>query len=289
MKIAIIGSRGRVGGALVRLWQDRHEIATFARPDIDLRDPSTLDAALGERKFDWVVNCAAQANVDACERLPEEARVINTIAPYRMAEHCARTGARFIHLSTDYVFDGRQREPYAEESKPSPLSVYGLTKADAEALVLATLPEAIVARISWVFGPEKPSFVDLILGRALAHDDVAAIGDKWSTPTYTADLAGWLDGLIGLDAPGGMYHLCNSGACTWREYGEHALRCAADLGLPVKTTSVRAQSLAEMDAFVAERPVYTVMSTERASKTLGVPPRPWQDAVADYIRAHPPC
>jgi dTDP-4-dehydrorhamnose reductase len=288
MKIAILGSRGRLGATLIRKWSDTHEVQGFARPELDLLDPATIDRCIDE-SFDWVVNCAAQTNVDACERQPEEARLANTIAARRAAERCAKTGARFIHLSTDYVFDGRQREPYGEDASPSPLSIYGQSKADGEFAVLAALPEAIVTRVAWVFGPEKPSFIDMLLSRALGQKKVTAIADKWSTPTYTEDLADWLGMLIGADAPGGIYHLCNSGSCTWRDYGEHALVCAAEQGLPVKTTKVAPLELKDMEAFVAERPIYTVMSTERFTQLTKITPRPWQEAVRDYIRDYPPC
>jgi len=296
MKIAILGSRGRLGAALIRKWTTPSEdgasfapeVRGFARPELDLLDPATIDRSLDE-SFDWVINCAANTNVDACERQPEEARLANTIAARRAAERCAKTGARFIHISTDYVFDGRQREPYDEESAPSPLSIYGQSKADGEFAVLAALPEAIVARVAWVFGPEKPSFLDMLLSRALGQEKVSAIADKWSTPTYTEDLADWLAMLVQAEAPGGIYHLCNSGACTWREYGEHALVCAAEQGLPVKTTKVAPLELKDMEAFVAERPIYTVMSTGRFTQLTKVTPRPWQDAVREYIRQYPPC
>ncbi len=297
MKIAILGSRGRLGAALVRKWgaapdgsgeKPAHEVRGFARPELDLLDPATIDHCIDE-SFEWVVNCAAQTNVDACERQPEEARLANTIAARRAAERCAKTGARFIHLSTDYVFDGRQREPYDEEASPSPLSVYGQSKADGEFAVLAALPEAVVARVAWVFGPEKPSFIDMLLSRALAQKKVSAIADKWSTPTYTEDLADWLGMLVAAEAPGGVYHLCNSGSCSWRDYGEHALACAAAMGLPVKTTKVSPLKLRDMEAFVAERPVNTVMSTRRFTQLTKITPRPWQDAVRDYIRDFPPC
>lgn len=290
MKIAILGSRGRLGAALARQWKDTHEVRGFARPDLDLLDTATIDRCLGaDAAFDWVVNCAANTNVDACERQPEQARLANTVAARHIAERCAKMGARFIHISTDYVFDGRQREPYDEDAAPSPLSVYGRSKADGEFAVLAALPEAIVARVSWVFGPEKPSFIDMLLSRALAQENVAAIADKWSTPTYTEDLAGWLEALIHADAPGGVYHLSNGGACTWREYGAHALDCARELGLPVKTTEVAPLEMKDMEAFVAERPVYTVLSAERFTNTVHITPRPWQEAVRDYVRDFPPC
>lgn len=288
MKIAILGSRGRLGGALVRKWKDSHEVHGFARPEFDLLDAKSIRKCLVD-PFDWVVNCAANTNVDGCEKQPEEARLANTVAARQVAELCAKSGSRLIHISTDYVFDGRSKEPYDEQAKPSPLSVYGRSKADGEFGVLAALPEALVVRVSWVFGPEKPSFVDMLLGRALAQDKVAAIADKWSTPTYTDDLADWLGALIAADAPGGVYHLCNSGACTWRDYGEYALECAVAQGLPVKTAKVAPLAIRDMEAFVAERPVHTVMSTSRFSDLLKITPRPWQEAVREYIAAHPPC
>lgn len=290
MKIAVLGSRGRLGAALVKKWADEHDVRGFARPEFDLLDAASIDRALGEAEpFDWVVNCAAHTNVDACERQPEEARLANAVSPRRIAERCARIGARFLHISTDYVFDGRQREPYAEEAAPSPLSVYGQSKADGEFGVLSALPTALVARVSWVFGPEKPSFIDMLLRNASGSAKVAAIDDKWSTPSYTDDLAAGLHALMAVDAPGGVYHVSNSGACTWREYGEHALRCADTLGLPVKTTTVEPLAMRDMETFVAERPVYTVLSTEKFTATTKITPRRWQDAVWDYVREYPPC
>lgn len=288
-KVAVLGSRGRLGAALVRRWAETFAVRGFARPEFDLLDLASIERALPEDEpFDWVINCAAQTNVDACERQPEEARLANSLAPRRIAERCAKTHSRLVHVSTDYVFDGRQREPYAEDAAPSPLGVYAQSKADGEFGVLAALPGALVARVSWVFGPEKPSFVDMLLRNALGSEHVAAIDDKWSTPTYTTDLADWLAAIVQADAPGGVYHLCNGGACTWREYGEHVLRCAREQGLPVKTTTVAPLALADMEAFVAERPVYTVMSTQRLADIVKITPRPWQDAVRDYLRDHPP-
>jgi dTDP-4-dehydrorhamnose reductase len=289
MKIAILGSRGRLGAALVKAWSETHTVRAFARPELDLLDLASIERAIPvDDPFDWVINCAAHTNVDACERQPQQARLANAVAPQRIAERCAKTHTRLIQISTDYVFDGRQREPYDEESPPSPLSVYGQSKADGEFGVLAALPDALVARVSWVFGPEKPSFIDMLLRNALGSKNVSAIDDKWSTPTYTADLALWLDALIAADAPGGVYHLSNHGSCTWREYAEEALRAAAESGLPVKTTTVAPLALADMETFVADRPVYTVLSTGKFTATTRMTPRPWQDAVRDYLLTHPP-
>ncbi len=284
-RIAIIGSRGRLGAALVRLWSPHHDVTGFARPDLDLRKAKSLDQALRKPRFDHVVNCAAFTNVDACENDPAEAEAVNVDAPARMAALCAANDTRFLHVSTDYVYDGRRTTPYTEDIPVSPLSVYGNTKAAGERAVEQADPKAIVARVSWVFGPDRASFVDMILARARGDDTVAAIADKWSTPTYTDDLATWLEALLEVDAPPGLYHLCNGGSCTWQEYGEHALQCAQQAGAHLKTTTVRPQKLTDLKAFIAERPPYTVLSTEKFEKTTGITPPPWQDAVKRYVES----
>lgn len=283
-RIAIIGSRGRLGAALVRAWADRHEIVGFHRETLDLAKPDTIEAALAGQVFDWVINCAAATNVDACERDPASAFVVNADAPAAIARACASSGSRLIHVSTDYVFDGEKRTPYAEDDPVSPISVYGDSKARGDEAVLAILPGALIARVSWVFGPEKPSFVDAIIRRAQNEERVEAVDDKWSAPSYTSDLADWTEALISNDAPGGHYHLCNAGTCTWREYGEFALGVAARLGVKLKTTTVHPVGLADIPAFVARRPVYTVLGTDRFREVTGIAPRSWQDAVECWLR-----
>ncbi|MGC1481910.1 MAG: dTDP-4-dehydrorhamnose reductase [Chthoniobacterales bacterium] len=284
-RIAIIGSRGRLGAALVRAWSDRHDVTSLARPTVDLAKGSTLDAALRKGGYDLVINCAAFTNVDACESDPGEAEAVNTDAPARIASLCAAKDMRFIHVSTDYVFDGRRTIPYTEDVPVSPVSVYGNTKAAGERAVQQADPKALIVRVSWVFGPDRASFVDMILARARGDNTVAAIADKWSTPTYTEDLAVWIEALFESDPPAGIYHLCNAGECTWQEYAEHALRCAADIGASLKTTTVRPQKLSDLAAFVAERPIYTVLDTSKFTNTTGIKPAPWQDAVGRYVRS----
>ncbi len=285
-RIAIIGSRGRLGAALVRAWSKTHDVTGFSRPELDLNKSKTLEKALGKKNpFDLVINCAAFTNVDACENDPAEAEAVNTDAPARMAALCAASDTRFVHVSTDYVYDGRRTVPYTEDVPVSPVSVYGNTKAAGERAVAQADPKALIIRVSWVFGPDKPSFVDMILARARGDDTVAAIADKWSTPTYTEDLAVWLEALLEADPPAGLYHLCNAGACTWQEYAEHALRCAAAAGASLKTTTVRPQKLTDLAAFVAERPIYTVLDTGKFTATTGIEPAPWQDAVERYVRS----
>ena len=283
VKIAILGAGGRLGAALVRAWSASDEVFGFARTDIDLVRPGEIERVLEPSRFDVLVNCAALTNVDYCETHEEEAMRINARAVREIGALCARKRARCLHVSTDYVFDGETSQPYTETDTPRAISVYGESKLRGEQALLETSAAHLVLRASWVFGPDRPSFIDSILKRALEFDSAEAIGDKWSTPSFTLDLAVMLRPFLRDIPAGGVLHACNSGACTWREYGEYALECAARAGMPVKTTQVKSIPMAGMKAFIARRPVFTVLSTEKLAELTGSHPRSWQEAVEDYV------
>ena len=289
MKILILGSNGRLGTALVRRWKNLPdtEVIALTRAQVDLSDPEKAEAALAAISFgagDVVVNCAAATDVDGCERDREGARRINAETPGRIARLCAARSARLVHIGTDYVYDGSLDRLYAEEDEPNPLSHYGSTKLEGDREVLGASPDHCVVRVSWVFGPDKPSFVDAIVKRALTSPEAAAVHDKTSSPAYTEDLAVWLAEFLKPSMPGGIYHLCNSGTCSWRDYGEYALHCAKESGHPVLTTSVAPLKLSDMKAFVAVRPPRTPMDTAKFTRITGIRPRPWQEAVREHFR-----
>ncbi|MEI9895596.1 MAG: sugar nucleotide-binding protein [Chthoniobacter sp.] len=189
-----------------------------------------------------------------------------------------------MHIGTDYVFDGTKVTAYEEDDKPNPLSQYGASKLAGERGLLAVSEGHLVVRVSWVFGPDRASFVDQIVQRALEHERVEAIADKVSVPTCTLDAARLLLPLLDRPEIGGVLHLCNTGECTWQEYGQHALDCAAAIGLPLKARIVEPLKLAEMKAFIARRPVYTPLATGKYTRLTGITSRPWKESVEDYLR-----
>jgi dTDP-4-dehydrorhamnose reductase len=239
---------------------------------------------LGSMEFRALVNCAALTNVDRCERESAEAHRINSQAVATMGDICSRKGARCVHISTDYVFDGMKSTPYTETDEPRPLSVYGESKWSGERALHAIADRHLVVRVSWIFGPDRPSFVDQILRQALEQDHVTAIADKYSVPTYALDAARLLRPLVDDKSVDGTVHLCNGGACSWQEYGQHALDCAAAVGLPLRTRKVERLALVDMKDFIARRPVYTPLDNSKLAALTGVTPRPWQEAVEDYVR-----
>ena len=286
-RIVIIGSGGRLGAALLREWRAAgDEVTGFNRALLDIGDFAQVHETLAGLEFDALVNCAAQTNVDRCEQEPGEAMHLNSQAVATIADACTRKKARCVHISTDYVFDGEKRTPYTEADEAKPISVYGESKLGGERGLHAVSDRHLAVRVSWVFGPDRPSFVDQILQRALATETVEAIADKIAVPTYTHDTARLLRPLLDEPWLEGVVHLCNTGECSWQEYGQHAIDCAVAAGVPLKGRTVGALKMADMKAFIARRPVYTAMGTGLLQQVTGLTPRPWQDAVEEYVRTH---
>jgi len=284
-RIIVIGAKGRLGAALTREYQRAFSVKAFARSQLDLGKLDQVRSTLSETEFDLLINCAALTNVDYCESNRDEAFLINAEAPRLLAEICRQKSAALIHISTDYVFDGRQDSPYTEEDTPRPLSVYAESKLAGEEETLRISQNNLVIRLSWVFGPDKPSFIDKIIQRARENETVTAVADKFSSPTYTLDVADWLRLAWENDAHG-ILHLANNGGCSWQEWAQYAIDVCYNLGIPLKTERIGAVSLADMKNFVARRPARTVLSTAKFAAFTGVQPRHWREAVAEYISAH---
>src|SRR6266516_4581285 len=284
MKLLVLGSAGRLGAALMREYQGKFDVAGFNHSQLDLSNFGKIREKLGETDFDVLINTAAFTNVDLCETQPDHAFRINAEASRVLAEFCGEKNAKLIHFSTDYVFDGEKRAPYTEEDEATPISIYGESKLAGEKNVIAAQNRHLVVRVSWVFGPDRPSFIDGIVKQAQENREVDAIADKFSTPTYTLDIAAALPRFFKRDADyGGIVHFANAGECSWQEYGQWALDCCHQAGLPLKATTVGARKLKDMANWVARRPVYSVLSTAKYTKLTGASPRTWREAVADYI------
>src|SRR5437773_1625488 len=293
----------------MREYRDKYDVAGFNRAQLDLSNLNDVRERLCATNLDVLINAAAFTNVDLCETERDRAFLINAEAPSVLARICCDKRAKLIHFSTDYVFDGEKRAPYTEEDEAKPISVYGESKLAGEKNVLATENRHLVVRVSWVFGPDRPSFIDGIIKRAQENREVDAVADKFSAPTYTVDIAemvgrvldAWsrrarapdglrADRLQGLAPDGlragrlqGIVHFANAGECSWQEYAQWALDRCHEAGLPLKATNVGARKLKDMANWVARRPVYSVLSTAKYTKLTDASPRTWRDAVADYI------
>jgi len=284
MKIVIIGSGGRLGAALTREYRDKFDVVGFNHAQLDLANFEQVREKVTALNFDVLINCAAFTNVDLCETQLEQAFQINAEAPRVLAEICRDKKAKLIHFSTDYVFDGEKREPYTEDDVAKPISVYGESKREGEKLVLQTHDRHLVVRVSWVFGPDRPSFIDGVIKRARENEHVEAIADKFSTPTNTLDIVEMLPRFFDLHVDGSILHFANAGECSWQEYAQFSLDCCRSLGIPLKAKTVGSLKLSDMKNWIARRPVFSVLSTMKYIAMTGTSPRTWRGAVADYVR-----
>ena len=283
MRIAVTGTTGRVGAALVRHFSGKHEVIPLPRSGCDLADAGSLAGALDRLECDVFINPAGITSLEVCEDEPALAMRVNAEAPGEIAAWAAERGVPVFHFSTDYVFGGESEGLRREDDPAVPVSEYGRSKLAGEQAVL-TMPGNCVVRVAWVFGPEKPSFVDLIFDDALAAKPLAAVADKVSLPTFTTDLAEWMEGLIERKSTG-VFHACNSGEpITWHDLAKAVCEELVANRLLPTTPEVRKQTLTELTFFRAVRPRFTAMNTHRLADVLGASPRHWREALADHIR-----
>ncbi|WP_395752114.1 dTDP-4-dehydrorhamnose reductase [Prosthecobacter sp.] len=283
-RILILGATGGLGRALQRHLGGKNNLTCWGRAEMDFEKPDEIPAKLAAQEYDVVLNAAGMTSPDVCEVQPERALLANVVAPQVIAECSERKGARMIQFSTDYVFSGEPHDLWREEDETKPVNVYGRTKLAGEAAVLKASPRALVARVSWLFGPDKPSHPDNIILRAMQTEELTAVADKVSAPTSNADICGWVERLV-LEHPGtnGVLHLCNSGIASWHTWAEAALGIAEWLGVPVKTTRVQPVPLASLTQFKAQRPLMTLMSNAKLQGLLGEEIRNWHDALEEYL------
>jgi dTDP-4-dehydrorhamnose reductase len=278
LKALVTGAGGQLGRALVaRLGASAHP---FARHQLDVTDAAAVSAAVDSVRPDVVINATAYNKVDAAESETEAAFAVNAAGVLSLALAAQRAGARLVHVSTDYVFDGAQLRPYVEGDAPRPINAYGLSKRAGEMMLEAVGAPALLVRTSGVFGTggsraKGGSFVDRIVERARTGAALRIVDDQHFAPTFAPDLAGALVALIEKGATG-VVHVTNDGACSWYELARAALDLAE-----VHAT-VDHISSAELAA-PARRPAYSVLSNARFAELTGAPLRSWRDALAEVF------
>jgi dTDP-4-dehydrorhamnose reductase len=274
MRALITGGDGQLASDLVALLgPDAH---SFSRRELDIADADQLEQAFAEVNPDVVFNCAAFHNVDVCETERERAWQVNVEA----VRELALRSPRLVHVSTNYVFDGRRREAYGETDLPSPRSVYALTKLAGEYAALAYAPRALVVRTAGLYGlhgsvSKGGNFVQRMIARATDQGSLRMVADQRLQPTFTADLAAAIVAAVEADADG-IVHLTASGACSWHEFTV-AIMARAGIEVPVEAVST------VIPAGGVDRPLNGVLARPRAD-ALDLPAlRPWEEALTDYM------
>lgn len=285
-RIVIVGASGRLGGLLVKAFESDHTVTGISRQQLDLGSADSISKALEPLDYDLLVIAGALTAVDYCETNEAEAFAINATGPGEIARISAAKNAHVTYFSTDMVYDGTKSGFYSEADLTNPISVYGASKLKGEELVLASSPGNLVLRVSWLYGPGKAAFPEWIIGKACADSHVTLPGDKTGCSTSTVDVVALLKPLLfGPDGPaGGVFNLCNSGSCAWRDWGQFCIDTARLAGLPLIADQIEGVPVDSVPAFVARRPVNSAMTTAKYTRLTGIVPRSWQDANRDFLQ-----
>jgi len=283
MKILVTGAAGQLGRELVLMLEAvGEEVVGIDRQELDLSRPETVAEGIAAHGADWVIHCAAYTQVDKAEEERELAYRINRDAARAVAEGARESGARLVHVSTDFVFDGSQSHPYREEDAANPLSVYGRSKWEGEQAVREALPEAIILRTAWVYGVHGHNFVKTMLRLAAERDELRVVDDQIGTPSWTADIARAIQSLMASDVSG-TWHFTNEGVASWYDFAESILGLGRELGFPLRARRVRPIPTSDFPT-PAKRPPYSVLSKEKIRAVLGHHIPHWRRSLEQMLK-----
>lgn len=274
MRVLILGAAGQVGRAVMAVRPNAHQCVALDRSELDITNAAAVMARMQRDRVDWVVNCAAYTAVDQAESEPAIAQAINADAVAHIAAAARSSGARLLHLSTDFVFDGRGDAAYRPDSAVNPLSVYGSTKLAGERHALA-LSDGIVLRTSWVYAAYGGNFVLTMLKLMRERAEVRVVSDQRGSPTWATGLAQAIWGIMDKPLPGGTYHWCDQGITSWHEFAGAIQEEAMVLGLLSRRIPVWPLATAGYPTR-AVRPAFSALDTTGTCAALGLQTVGWR-------------
>src|SRR5712671_2666848 len=285
MKLLVLGAAGQVGRELCRLaWPAGTAIASMDRAEIDIADKEAVFEVIARECPDIVINAAAYTAVDRAENEPDAAWTANCTGPANLATACRAAAIPLIHLSTDYVFDGRKAGPYREDDSVNPLGVYGTSKEAGDRAIREALAEHVILRTAWVYSAHGQNFVKTMLRLAAERPVLRVVADQTGSPTSAADIAAAIQEIVRQIRAGstkwGTYNFTGAGAVTWHGFAETIFKEAA----PWRGPPPRVEAIATADyPTPARRPANSVLDCGRIGEAFGIVPRPWRQALAEVI------
>jgi dTDP-4-dehydrorhamnose reductase len=265
-----------LGVDLCEILSREHEVAGVDIEEGDLSSTKKTRELVESVSPEIVVHCAAYTDVDGSETERDNAFLVNGQGTRNVALACSKIGAGLLYVSTDYVFDGKSDRPYTEADTPSPAGAYGASKLAGEQHVQSLMPTSFIVRTSWLFGLHGRNFVDTIIRLGQDRDSIEVVDDQVGCPTFTRDLGFALSQVMNSESYG-VYHVCNSGSCSWYDFAKEILRQWGD-----SETEVVPVATARLGR-PAPRPPFSVLDTSLFEKTFGSSLRSWKEALAEYL------
>lgn len=280
--VVVVGAGGMLARDLIPRLKERASreggnVLAWTRNELDITQRESVLSQMKRAAPTLVINCAAYTDVDGCESNAAKAMTVNGEGPGYLAEACKAAGAKLVHYSTDFVFDGESRRPYGVDDRTNPLSVYGKSKLEGERTIASHRCRSLIIRTSWLYGPHGRNFVETILGRAQKGEPLNVVNDQTGRPTHTVDLCDATLRLLDAQAKG-MVHFANTGQCSWHEFAVEIVRQA---GLSVSVATLSSSELGRP----ARRPAFSVLDLTSYEQTIGATPRHWKEALGEYLRS----
>ncbi len=279
-KIVIVGSDGQLSYDLIKIFSQDNTLVKLKHSDLDVTDFEGCIKVFKKEKPQVVINTAAFHRTGDCELNPKKSFLVNAIGAYNCAKASKEVGAVTIFISTDYVFDGTKKY-FNENDLPNPLNVYGASKLAGEALSKIGNPSCYIVRTSWLYGKRESgkghNFVYLMLNKAKSEKEIRVVGDQFGCPTYTQDLAYKIEEIINKKLPFGVYHIVNSGYCSWYDFAKKIFEFKN-----IKTKLITCTS-DEYPSFF-KRPVYSILSTKKIEKIKLGRLRSWDEALRSFLK-----
>jgi dTDP-4-dehydrorhamnose reductase len=288
MKIAVFGSTGMLGHKMLeRLAATGFEPAAVPEDQVDIRDYKAVEDAIMAVRPAAVMNCAALTDVDGCETNKELAFAVNAQGAGNIARAALVVHAPVVYISTDYIFDGWKKLPYEENDTANPQGVYANSKWEGEKAVIAERGDFFIIRTSWLYGPGGKNFVDTMIRLAAEREVLTVVNDQVGSPTYTVHLAGAICRILkmylmeGYGKPG-IYHISNTGYCTWYDFAKKIVNARPGKCREVKPVTT-SEFYANATRPISPRPHYSVLSNDKVKKWFGIALPHWEDALAEYL------
>ena len=282
MKILVTGANGQLGHETVLMLEAAgHDVIAATRHELDFSKPQQITEGIAGYQADWVINCAAYTQVDKAESDRELAFLVNRDAVKAVAEGVKRYNGKLLHVSTDYVFDGKQSHAYKENDATNPLGIYGQSKLEGEQAIRDVLPEALILRTAWVYGIHGHNFVKTILRLAAEREELSIVDDQIGTPSWTADIAQAMLALIQRNVTG-TCHFTNEGVISWYDFAVAILQLAKKLGYPVKIQKLIPIPSSQYPT-PAPRPAFTVLNKEKIRDVLDYDIPHWQASLKTML------
>ena len=278
MRTLITGAYGQLGRELRGSAPEGCELVALSREALDVSDRAAVDAAFDRWRPELVLNAAAYTAVDRAEAEPAAARAVNVVGAGHLARRAAATGARLVHLSTDFVFDGTVSRPYRPDDPPAPLGVYGESKLEGERAVAEACPGAAVLRTSWVYAAHGRNFVLSTLGRMRRGEGLRVVADQVGSPSWTGTLAPVVWALAARQELAGPWHWADAGVASWYDLASAVQEEALARGLLERPVEIEPIATADYPT-PARRPAYSVLDAGATRRELGLPAEWWRRAL----------